>query len=105
MGKLLLIATLSLGTFAMAQPIATEMSDSQNADQDFYNQTVQQQADLCSRTLAANQLFSANDESQSSMEAQPGSMASDSGSQSADQDFYSRIVAKQANLNRLAKGI
>jgi hypothetical protein len=103
MQKLLLIATLSLGTFALAQPMASNTGDAQNADHDLYNQTVAAQAEHNSRHLAARALSAlspADSESWISQD-QPSSMASNAGSLSTRDDYYNRTIAVQANVNRL----
>jgi hypothetical protein len=90
MQKLLVIATLSLGTFASAQTMASNMGEAQQADHDFYNQTVTAQAKQNSLVLSASALSAssfADSESQSSQK-QPSSMASNAGSQSTGDDFY-----------------
>jgi hypothetical protein len=101
MQKLLLIATLSLATFAWAQPMADNMANSQSADSNWYNQKVSQQADLNGRfidagrqdALAQSENFNGSDE--------PGSMASNAGTQNSGDDFYGQKVAGQASVNRL----
>jgi hypothetical protein len=102
MKKLLLIATLSLGAFALAQPMASNMGDSQGADHDFYNQAVAAQAKHNSLFLAANALSAlppAQFESLSG--SQPSSMAANAGSQSTGDDFYNQTIAAQANETEL----
>jgi hypothetical protein len=97
-----LIATLSLGTFALAQPMASNMGDAQNADRDFYSQNVGAQAEQNSIILSVNALSaSPSVQSESLSGNQPGSMASDTDSQSADRDFYSQTITEQANANRV----
>jgi hypothetical protein len=74
----------------------------QSADGDFYNQIVAEQADINSRFLIANMLDASSSAEPDSMTgAQPGSMASDVGAQSTDNDFYNQTIAVQANVNRL----
>jgi hypothetical protein len=51
-----LIATLSLGTVALAQTTASNMGEAQGADHDLYNQTVVAQAKQNSLFLAAKTL-------------------------------------------------
>jgi hypothetical protein len=100
MQKLLLIATLSLATFAWARPMADDMANSQSADNDWYNQKVSQQADLNANFIeACRQDAFAQSESINSSD-EPGSMASNAGTQD-DSDFYNQKVAMQANVNRL----
>jgi hypothetical protein len=102
MKKLLLIATLSLGTFALAQPMAGNMGDAQGADHDFYNQTVAAQAKHDSLFLAANALSTLpSAQSESLSGSQPSSMAANAGSQSTGDDFYNQTIAAQAKENSL----
>ena len=98
MKTLLLIATLSLGTFALAQPMASNMGDAQGAGRDFYNQTVAAQAKHNSLFLAANALSASPPAQLESLNgSQPGSMAANAGSQSTGDDFYNQTIAAQAN--------
>ena len=98
MKKLLLIATLSLGTFALAQPMASNMGGAQGADHDFYNQTVAAQAKHNTASLAANTLSAAPPAQSGSLSGtQPSSMAANAGSQSAGDDFYNQTIAAKAN--------
>jgi hypothetical protein len=102
MMKLLLIATLSLGTFALAQPMTSNMGDAQNADHDFYNQTVAAQAKHNSLFWAANALSAPPPAQLASLSgSQPGSMAANAGSQSTGDDFYNRTIAAQTKENSL----
>jgi hypothetical protein len=162
MQKLLLVATLSLGTFALAQTMDGNTCESRSADHDFYNQTVATQAkqnslfmdsnmgeaqradnDFYNQTVATqakqnslfvdrnmgeaqradnafygqtvatqaeqNSLFlsanavSASAPTESWSGTEPGSMAANIGSHSANEDVYSRTIAVQANTNRLLK--
>lgn len=104
MKKLLLIATFSLGTFALAQPMAGNMDDAQSAGHDFYNQTVAAQAKHNGLFPAANALSALpTAQSGSWSGTQPGSMALNTGSQSADEDDYSQTIAVQANVNRFSQ--
>ena len=99
MQKLLVIVTLSLGTFAVAQPMASNTGKAQQADHDFYDQTVTAQAKHNSLVLAATAMSAssfADSESQSSQK-QPSSMASNAGSQSTGDDFYNKTITAQAN--------
>src|ERR1700687_894839 len=103
MRKLLLIATLSLGTFAFAQTMNSKTGDAQPAGNDSYNQKIAAQTKLQVAGQAANSAsatFSAK--SEGSKDAQPGSMASNAGSQNAGDEFYSRHIVAQANANKLA---
>ncbi len=101
MQKLLLIATLSLGTFAMAQSTASNMGEAQRADHDLYNQIVAAQAKQNSLFLAANALAASSPAQWSG--TPPSSMAANVGSRNADVDVFSQTVAVQANANRLLK--
>jgi hypothetical protein len=102
MRKLLLIATLSLGTFACAQTMA---GNAQPADQDVYNQKIAEQTNLYIGGQAANAAsveFSAKSGSWS--DTQPGSMASNTGSTgSQGADFYNRTIDEQTRLHLLDK--
>jgi hypothetical protein len=103
MQKILLIATLSLATFAWAQPMADESGNTQSADEDFYSQKVNEQADLNSGFLDASRLAASAEPQGWSASEQPGSMASNAGSQEISEggDMYDETVAIQANVNRL----
>jgi len=86
------------------QPESMAADVEQSADNDFYNQKVQEQADLNSRILLAQTLdASSSTEPESWSSQEPGSMAANVGSQSAGGDFYDQIVAIQANVNRIGK--
>ncbi len=101
MQRLLLIATLSLGTVALAQTMASNMGETQRADHDFYSQTVAAQAKQNSLFLAASALSASSPAQRSG--TPPSSMAANIGSQSADEDVCSQTIAVQANVNRLLK--
>jgi len=102
--KLLLIATLSLGTFAMAQTMDSNIGNAQRTDHDSYNQTVAAQAEHNSLFLAAHAISPPSAaQSESWSGTQPSSMAASIGSQSADEDVYSETIAVQANMNRILK--
>ena len=100
MKKLLVIATLSLGTFALAQPMASNTGETQQADHDFYSKTVTAQAKQNGLVLAASAVSASSFESQSGQQ-QPSSMASNAGSQSTGDDFYNKTITAQANENGL----
>jgi hypothetical protein len=91
MRTLLLIAALSLSSFAFAQGWGSEATAMQPAGNDFYNQKVAQEQIQSSLVLAANQP-SAQVEEQS--ETQPGSMAVNLG---AGDDFYNQKLAKEVD--------
>jgi hypothetical protein len=104
MRKLLLIATLSLATFAWVNTAAGNMADTQRADEASYQQTIAAHADLHSRVQAAIAASAASPgESDRLSGSQPSSMASNAGLQSASEDFYNQTIAAQANLHSLAK--
>ena len=104
MQKLLLIATLSLGTFAFAQAMPSNVGEAQPAGHDFYGQIVAAQAKQDSLFLAANVLSASSPaQPESRSGTQPSSMAANTGSQSADEDVCNRTIAIQANVNRLFK--
>jgi hypothetical protein len=89
MKTLLLIATLSLSTFALAHGGSGEAAGVQPAGDDFYNQKLAQEVTQSSLISAAIQP-SAQFEGQS--EAQPGSMASNLG---GGEDFYNQKLAQE----------
>ncbi len=90
MRNILLIATLSLCTFAWAQAAN---------GQDFYNQTVAAQAQQNSFAVAAiTQSAAVAAQSENWNSEQPGSIASNSGA-----DFFDATVQSQATLNGLIK--
>ena len=91
MRTLLLIAALSLSSFAFAQGWRSEAAATQPAGNDFYNQKLAQEATQSSLILAAT-APSAQSEDQS--ESQPGSMASNLG---GGDDFYNRKLAKEVD--------
>jgi len=102
--KLLLIATFSLGTFAMAQTMDSNIGNAQRTDHDVYNQTVAAQAEQNSLFLAANALSASSPaQSGSWSSTQPSSMAANVGLPSANEDVYSETIAVQANMNRILK--
>jgi hypothetical protein len=102
MQKLLLIAALSLGTFALARPMGSNMGDAHGADHDFYNQTVAAQAEHNSLFLAAHAISPPSPaHSEWWSGTHPSSMAANLTSPSADEDVYSETIAVQANVNRL----
>jgi hypothetical protein len=113
--KLLLIAILSLGTFAMAQTMDSNMGDAQRTDHDFYNKTVAAQAEHNGLFLAAHAIFPPSPaQSERWSGTHPGSMAANITSQSADmaanitsqnadEDVYSETIAVQANMDRMLK--
>lgn len=104
MQKLLLIATLSLGTVGLAQTMASNMGETQRADHDFYNQTVAAQAEHNSLFLAAHAISPPSPaQSERWSGTHPSTMAANIESQSADEDVYSETIAVQANMNRLLK--
>ncbi len=83
--KLILIATLSLGTCAWAQAVGSNM---QSADNDWYNQHLSAQVQEFNRIAAATAPAIAINES-----TQPASMASNQGSQ-AGEDWYNQVHAR-----------
>jgi hypothetical protein len=102
MKNILLIATLSLGTFALAQPMASNKGDAQGADHDFYNQTVAAQAEHNSLIVAANALSASPPAQLESVRGtQPSSMAANAGSQSTGDDLCNQTIAAQAKENGL----
>jgi len=102
--KLLLIATLSLGTFAMAQTMDSNIGNAQRTDHDFYNQTVAAQAEHNSLFLDAHAISPPSPaQSERWSGTHPSSMAANIKSQSADEDVYSETIAVQANINRILK--
>jgi hypothetical protein len=104
MRNLLLIATLSLATFAWAQPAASDndMSNNRSADSDFYIQTLASQVDQSTRvndTLTPSaEALAAQPESMAS----PDSMASNTESQNGA-GWYDQVVQSQAGLNTRIK--
>lgn len=102
MKSILLIATLSLGTFASGQTMANNKGDAQRADHDYYNQTVAAQAKHNSFFLAANAVSASPPAQLESLSGtQPSSMAANAGSQSTGDDFYNQTIAAQAKENGL----
>lgn len=92
-------------TSSLADPESMASNeDAQSADEDFYSQKVDEQADLNSRILGAGRLEASVQLEGSSGSDQPGSMASDEGAQSPSDDFYGQTVAIQANVNLLLQG-
>jgi hypothetical protein len=89
---LLLMVTLSLGTFALAHTAGGDSSfdKSQGASNDWYNQQLSAQVQQFSRIAAAKP--SAIPESQS--EALPASMAANAG-QGASNDWYNQRLSAQ----------
>lgn len=85
MRKLLLIATLSLGTFAVAQTAGSNFGDTQSANNDWYNQRLAAAVQMYSHIGAA---VAPSSESQKGV--QPESMASNTGSQ---EDWYNQKLA------------
>jgi len=84
---LLLIVTLSLGTFALAQ-MGNSSSDAQGAGNDWYNQHLSAQVQEFTR-IAAARAPSAISESQSG--ALPASMAANAGQGASD--WYNQVLA------------
>ena len=91
MRTLLLIAALSLSSFAFAQGWAHEAAATQPAGGDFYNQKLAQEATQSSLTMAAIQPSA---QSEDQRESQPGSMASNLG---GSNDFYNQKLAKEVD--------
>ncbi len=87
-------------TTSVAEP-ASMASDEEAQSTDFYNQKVDEQADLNSSFLDASRLVGSIQPEGWSGSEQPGSMAADEGGQSASEDFYDQTVAIQANANRM----
>jgi len=73
----------------------------QSADADFYGQRVDEQANLNSNFLDASRLSASIQPEGWSGSEQPGSMASDEGTPSTNEDFYDQTIAIQANANRM----
>ena len=89
-------------TSSVAEPgsMASD-EDAQNADQDFYNQKVAEQANLNASFLEARTLLnSAPSEANFNSAEEPGSMASDEGASEA-QGSYDQTIAIQSNANRM----
>jgi hypothetical protein len=102
MQKLLLIATLTLATFAWAQPMADDMS--QSGDNDWFSQKISQQANLSSNLLDANRQDALAQTESFNGSEEPGSMASNAGAQNTGEDWYNQKIATQSNVNRLLNG-
>jgi hypothetical protein len=90
--KLLLIATFTLGTFALAQAEDIQ-GNSQSANNDWYNQHLSAQVQQFEQVNQAVAAELAIDQS-----AKPPSMASDSGSQNASDDWYNQVLSKEVDL-------
>jgi len=101
MKNILLIATLSLGTFASGQTMVNNKGDAQGADHDFYNQTVAAQAKHNSLFLAANAVSASPAQLESLSGTLPSSMAANAGSQSTGDDLCNQTIAAQAKENGL----
>jgi outer membrane murein-binding lipoprotein Lpp len=86
---LLLIVTLSLGTFALAQPAGGDSDKSQGASNDWYNQQLSAQVQQFSRDAAAM----APTISESQSEALPASIAANAG-QGAGNDWYNQVLTE-----------
>jgi len=74
---------------------------SQSAEDDFYNQTVAEQAAVNSSFLAARELLASSPADESESGPTPDTMAANEGSSDSGADFYSQTVAIQANANRI----
>jgi hypothetical protein len=104
MRQLVLIAILSLGTFAMAQTMDSNIGNAQRTDHDFYNQTFAALAEHNSLFLSAHAISPPSPaQSEWWSGTHPSSMAANIKSQSADEDVYSETIAVQANMNRILK--
>ena len=96
---LILAATLSLGTLALA----SDMDFTPPVEGSTYDQILAAQVNEFQSTEAANlaaREFNAQPESFGNSE--PGSMASDENSQNASENSYDQTIAAQAQQNRLA---
>jgi len=89
MRKLLLIATLLLGTFAVAQTAGSNVGDTQSANNDWYNQKLAAAVQMYDRVAAAA-APSVTSPSESQRGTQPESMASNTASQD---DWYNQKLA------------
>ena len=77
-------------------------SNQWSQSEDFYNKIVAEQADRNSSFLDSQALLASAPSAADLSGAEPGSMASNEGAQSAGQDFYDQTIAIQANSNRLS---
>lgn len=95
--KLLLIATFTLGTFALAQA-GDNQGAMQSASDDWYNQQLSaqvQQFEHVNQAVASELAINQS--------AQPQSMASNIGSQNANNDWYNQVLSKEVELSARQK--
>lgn len=89
-------------TASLAEPASMASDEGmQSANEDFYSQKVEQQADLNSNFLESSRLQASVQPEGWNGSEQPGSMASDAGSPSTSGDFYGQTIAIQSNANRM----
>ncbi len=99
MRKLLVIATLLLGAFAVAQTAGSNVGDKQSANNDWYNQKLAAAVQLYDRIAAeAAPSMTSPTPSGSQIGTQPGSMASNTGSQGAVDDWYNQKLAAAVQM-------
>jgi hypothetical protein len=89
MRKILLIATVLLGAFAVAQTAASKIGDTPSANNDWYNQKLATVVQMYDRVAAAAAPSTASP-FESQRGTQPESMASNTGSQD---DWYNQKLA------------
>jgi hypothetical protein len=96
--KLLLIATISLGTLAMTAAIPAAASYRADPAEGLYGQIHGRQVNQCVKQSGAlAQAREASEASSNFSEFQPGAMASNAGQ--ADAEPYQQVITSQAQLN------
>ncbi len=90
--KLLLIATLSLGTFGFAQTMDTDEGHMQGAQQDWYNQHL---STAVQGFVNAANATTPTAVATSEGTAQPGSMAANLGAVNPNEDWYNQVLSRQ----------
>ncbi len=103
MRKVLLIATLSLGMFAVAQTAGSSVGDTQSGNNDWYNHKLAAAVQMFN-CIAATTAPSVTSLSEKQSDIQPESMASNTGSQG---DWYSQKLAgtvQQYSRDKAATG-
>jgi hypothetical protein len=81
------------------------MGNAQHAGRDSYDQTVAAQAEQNSLVLTANALSNPSSSQSETSSTQPGSMAADTGSRKAEENWHGETIAVQANMNRLLQAV
>jgi hypothetical protein len=96
---LILIVTLSLGTFALGQTMGSNAGDMQGAGNDWYNQQLAAQVHQFQQIAAAT---SADRQLEGQTNTLPASMAANAGDQAGNDWYNQRLAGQVQEFQRIA---